>query len=81
LGPIKVSIQQPAPRYAIKGEFDGPSSTKGVTDEKAGKSAAQYDPQPKPSGTRIPTLYAEADKSGLNFELKGADQEWSVDLK
>ena len=82
LGPIKVSVQQPAPRYAVKGEFDVPAgNAKGVADEKAGKSAAQYDPQPKPSGPRIPTQYADSNKSGLDFELKSADQEWSVDLK
>ena len=82
LGPIKVSIQQPAPRYAVKGEFDVPNSNaKGVSDEKAGKTAAQYDPQPKPSGPRIPMQYADSNKSGLDFELKSADQEWSVELK
>ena len=82
LGPIKVSIQQPAPRYAVKGEFDVPGrNTKGVTDEKAGKSAAQYDPQPMPSGPRIPAQYADSNNSGLGFELTSADQAWSVDLK
>jgi hypothetical protein len=81
LGPIKVSVQQPAPRYAVKGEFDVPSASKGVKDEKAGKSAAQYDPQPKPSGPRVPAQYADSNNSGLDFELKSADQNWSVDLK
>lgn len=81
LGPVKVSIQQPSPRYAAKGEFDVPGRAKGVVDEKAGKSAAQYDPQPAPLGTRIPSQYADANRSGLDFDLQSKDQEWSVDLK
>ena len=81
LGSVKVSVQQPAPRYAVKGEFDLPGGgSKGVTDEKAGKSAAQYDPQPMPSGPRVPARYADSNQSGLDFELKSADQDWSVDL-
>lgn len=82
LGPVKVSVQVDAPRSAVKGEFDPPSSAaKGVTDEKAGKAPPSAEPKAKADGVRIPAQYADADKSGLSFELKGADQEWSVDLK
>jgi hypothetical protein len=82
LGPVKVSIQQPVARSAVKGEFALPSSqAKGVMDEKAGKSPTPLEEAPKAAGPRIPTLYADANKSGLDFELKTADQEWSRDLK
>jgi hypothetical protein len=81
-GTVKVSIQPVVPKSAVKGEFDPPplsSAAKGVTDEKAGKSP-NPPPEPKGSSTpRVPPQYAEA--SALTFELKAADQEWSVDLK
>lgn len=81
LGPVKVAVQADAPKVASKGEFDVPSSAaKGVTDEKAGKAAAPP-PEPKAAPPRVSPQYANAEKSGLTFELKGADQEWSVDLK
>lgn len=85
LGPVKVSLQSAAPRSAVKGEFDPPpisSAAKGVIDEKAGKS-----PTPPPvkgkldTGSLLPPQYADPQKSGLSFELKDTDQEWSVDLK
>lgn len=84
-GAVKVSIQPVVPKSAVKGEFDPPplsSAAKGVNDEKAGKSP---NPPPEPKGSpaapRISPQYADAEKSGLTFELKAADQEWSVDLK
>ncbi|AMV23597.1 hypothetical protein VT84_04245 [Gemmata sp. SH-PL17] len=81
LGPIKVSIQTVAPRSAVKGEFDPPSSqAKGVTDEKAGKKSSSAEVS-KVAGPMLPARFADADKSGLSFDLKEPDQEWSVDLK
>lgn len=82
LGPVKVSVQQETARVAVKGQFDPPSSeAKGVKDEKAGtRSPSALEPKAK-GGPPIPAHYADADKSGLTFELKGPDQEWSADLK
>lgn len=81
-GPVKVSVQPAAPRSAVKGEFDRPlsSQAKGVDDEKAGKEPVAP-PAPKAGAPAVGAQYADADKSGLTFELKEADQEWSVDLK
>lgn len=83
LGPVKVSVQPAVFRAAVKGEFDPPpsSAAKGVKDEKAGKSALDDAPKAEKTGPKIPPTYADAEKSGLTFELKSADQEWSVDLK
>lgn len=79
LGPVKVSLQSVTARVAVKGEFDPPpSAAKGVTDEKAGKSQASSEAK---ASTRLPEHYSSPEKSGLTFELKDADQEWSVDLK
>lgn len=84
LGPVKVSVQQTAARSAVKGEFDPPlptSAAKGVADEKAGKSPTQAEAKGKAAGPRLSAHYADSEKSGLSFELKQTDQEWSVDLK
>lgn len=83
-GPVKVSVQAPVERSAVKGEFDPPrvpsSSAKGVKDEKAGKSLAETAPKAAP-GAFVAPKYANPDQSGLTFELTGPDQEWSADLK
>lgn len=79
-GPVKVSVQQEKERIAVKGQFDAPSSeAKGVKDEKAG-AAPPVATRPK-AGATIPARYADANTSGLGFELKQPEQEWSVDLK
>jgi hypothetical protein len=83
LGTVKVSVQAPAERAAVKGEFDPPprtSAAKGVKDEKAGKTAQDNAPK-APPGAALAPKYANPDQSGLTFELKTADQEWSTDLK
>jgi hypothetical protein len=85
LGTVKVSIQSDLPPVAAKAESRGaaPSSAaKGVTDEKAARAPAV--PPVASNGDRtprVPAQYADADRSGLTFELKDPDQEWSVDLK
>lgn len=81
-GPVKVSVQQEPERAAVKGQFAPPSSeAKGVKDEKAGmRSPSAPEPKAK-AGPAIPAQYADAGTSGLGFELKQPDQEWSVDLK
>ena len=84
LGPIKVSVQADLPAVSPKAESFGSavsSQGKGVSDEKAGKAPVPPITEKAAGGARLPTHYADADKSGLSFELKDADQEWSVDLK
>lgn len=81
LGPVKISVQQDLPPVASKAEFSYSSKAKGVEDEKAEKVSAAPVVQGKSEGPRLPSYYADADKSGLAFELNAADQEWSVDLK
>lgn len=84
LGPVKVSLQAVAARIAVKGQFDPPpasSAAKGVTDEKAGKSQVPTGAKAATEGGSLPEHYSNPEKSGLAFELKDADQEWSVDLK
>jgi hypothetical protein len=78
LGPVKVSVQQAPPRVASKGDPTRPGYKEYVHDEKAGRE------QPLPvkhTGPRLPADYANAEKSGLKFDLTSADQEWSIDLK
>jgi hypothetical protein len=83
LGPIKVSLQQDLPAVASKSEYSNtPSSqAKGVSDEKAGKPPASEVKLKTDTGFHLPAQYADAEKSGLTFELTQVDQEWSVDLK
>jgi hypothetical protein len=88
LGTIKVSIQQDLPEVASKADprsaASRSQSKSDVTDEKAAKAPAAP-PPPAPEKTdwkhRLPVQYADAEKSGLTFELKESDQDWSVDLK
>lgn len=75
LGPVKVSIQQFQPRPVPKSEKAAPK------EEIEKKDSGRRDEEPKAVGPTLPAQYADPDKSGLTFELKQADQEWSVDLK
>lgn len=80
-GSVKTSIQQALPRVAARPDptFSG-ASKGGVVDEKA--SASRRGPPPsKNSGPRLPEKYADSERSGLGFDLKQPDQEWSVDLQ
>lgn len=81
LGSVKVSVQQDLPAVASKGQRSLSSQAKGVVDEKAGKSAEPPAVKGQSDGPSRLSRYADADKSGLTFELSAADQEWSVDLK
>lgn len=76
LGPVRVSIQQMQPRSAAKSERGATKAT--YADEKAAAPRAE---EPKSFGPLIPPHYADPDQSGLTFELKEPDQEWSADLK
>ena len=76
-GLVKVSVQQAQPRVPAKAEPGRGGSKAGVVDEKAAAPA----PVARITGPRLPAQYTDPDKSGQTFELKEADQEWSVDLK
>jgi hypothetical protein len=84
LGAIKVSVQQDQPAVASKAEPRVSASSgqeKGVADEKAGRAPSTPVVEKVDRGVRFPAHYSDAEKSGLTFELKDPDQEWSVDLK
>jgi hypothetical protein len=83
LGPVKVSFQQDLPSVAAKSQYDVPlsSEAKGVTDEKASRTRSATANVKGPPGLQLPAQYADAEKSGLTFELNQPDQEWSADLK
>lgn len=84
-GPVRVSIQQVAPSVKPRPDPDLKRKGPGVGEAKDDPAArAARDPapsEPVPMGPMIPTKYADANTSGLSFELTGADQEWSIDLK
>jgi hypothetical protein len=80
-GPIKVSIQSDVPRPASKGQF-----AKGFGEMPAETKDGKRDPAPGPAEPKatwpiVPANYNDPEKSGLSFELKEPDQEWSVELK
>jgi hypothetical protein len=84
LGAIKVSVQQDLPAVAAKAEprgSDSSSQEKGVKDEKAGRAPPAPVVVKGDRRGQLPAHYTDADRSGLIFELKEPDQEWSVDLK
>jgi hypothetical protein len=78
-GKVRVSIQQPPPRPASKSEF---APQGGFKKDPEGKGA---NPPPaaeaKLSGVRIPVSYADPNQSGLEFDLKEPEHEFSIDLK
>ncbi|MBX9625580.1 MAG: hypothetical protein K2X82_17370 [Gemmataceae bacterium] len=88
-GPVRVSVQKPPPRPAPR-----PNPPAGWTGDAKGKIADPVDdrakasrldvveaPPAKTSGPQLPARYADPNQSGLGFEVKGPDHEWSVDLK
>jgi hypothetical protein len=80
-GLVKVSIQQSLPKVAPRPDPTSSAGSKaGVVDEKA-RATRPPAPAAKDNGPRLPELYTDPEKSGLSFELKELDQEWSVDLK
>lgn len=87
LGPVRVSVQQSGPRPTVKADPDltrpaAKAAKASVADEKA--SFRPPDPEPgtgKAAGVRLPYRYADPESSGLSFDLKDPDQEWSVDLQ
>lgn len=79
-GPVRVSIQQPPPRPATKSEV-APRGGPKLDPEGKGSGAAAAAAEPRAAGVRVPPVYADPGQSGLAFELKDPDQEYSVDLK
>ncbi len=81
-GPIRVAIQQGQPYVPPRADPTKSAAKASVNDEKA--NAPRADPPPsnvRQNAVQIPAKYGEADKSGLTFDLKEAEQEWSIDLK
>lgn len=80
-GPVKVSIQQEIARMPVRPEFDQKRMGKGGVGESKDSQLAPP-PSVAPKLTyALPPLYADPANSGLSFDLKAADQEWSADLK
>ena len=80
-GTVKVSIQQALPKVAPRPDPSaGGGSKGGVVDEKADRRRKEPSPA-KDDSARLSTTYTDPDASGLMFELKEADKEWSIDLQ
>lgn len=79
-GPVKVSIQQALPHVPPRPEKPAGLEKVSFVDEKAARKPAPA-PIVKDTGLRLPQIYTDPEKSGLAFDLKDPDQEWSVDLK
>ncbi|MCE9567103.1 MAG: hypothetical protein K8U57_34300 [Planctomycetes bacterium] len=79
-GQVKVSVQQGLPPVSPKGPPTGGSSKLGVVDEKAAKAPVSPG-HVKATGPRLAANYANAEQSGLTFEMHQSNQEWSVDLR
>ena len=82
-GKVRVSItveaNRPMPRPdPVKGS--DPVGGKEAKSDDEGKMARQTTMRPS-ANLLIPAMYADPSKSGLEFELKEADQEYSPDLK
>jgi len=80
-GPIKVSVQPLLPRSFVKAD---PSPSKAAANKSVVDEKASFTPPPeapKTGSARLATHYTDAERSGLSFELKEPDQEWSTDLK
>jgi hypothetical protein len=80
-GPVRVSVQQPPPRPGAKSENAPRVIPKVDPEGKNSKAVFTEIPEPKTSGPRIPAVYADANQSGLSFEVKDPDQEYNIDLK
>ncbi len=88
-GAVKVSLQQAEGRPGAKSEVAPAARKGGVSAEEAKDNQKGASRMPEPTGNpvvpvagpRLPAVYADPDKSGLTFDLKEPDQQWSVDLK
>ena len=77
IGPLKVSLQQAVPRVPKKADPDLNAKEGG---EKKDASLPPPSIAIKPS-FQLPPSYANPEQSGLSFEFKQSNQEWSIDLK
>jgi hypothetical protein len=82
-GPVRVAIQPAAsrvpPRPQSDGKDDDAFARKAMAADDAAKRASKR-PAAGP-GEALPAQYADAGKSGLSFELRSADHDYSPDLK
>jgi hypothetical protein len=79
-GTVRVSVQVPRPRPKPEPE---PEAIQKANKE-AGLKSWQERPQPDQSAARrinLPARYGNPETSELSFELKEADQDYSIDLK
>ncbi len=80
-GLIKVSLQQATPRMPVR---PTPTVSKGKGDFPGEKKDVLLPPPPSTAPELkfvLPKSYTMPDQSGLSFELKEPNQDWSVDLK
>lgn len=82
-GTVRVSIQQHLPYVAPRPEPKYQVRAKANVGESKDKDEERIAPAsiPKTVSNPLPPIYADPTKSGLQFELKDSDQEWSIDLK
>lgn len=80
-GSIKVAIQQSPARPAPKNDPGAARAKGGMGETKDAARPAPPPDEPKANWVVLPPQYQQAETSGLSFEMKAADQEWSVDLK
>ena len=81
-GTLKVAIQQSPARPTPRANPGAGKLKGGMSETKDGRRSDDgAAPEAKPIGPTIPATYANAETSGLNVTLAGADQEWNADLK
>lgn len=83
-GTVTVSIQQALPHIAPRPDPTPMGKAGGAgTGESKDQAARNAPPPSEPVALKspIPSKYMDAKQSGLQFELKDPEQEWSVDLK
>jgi hypothetical protein len=89
-GMVRVSIQVPPPRPRPRPEPDqrkagdsfGKEQARAEDAAKFGRLPERPPPTKAPTSTGgLPARYGDPKTSELSFDLKSADQEWSVDLK
>lgn len=81
-GLVKVSIQAALPHVASRPEPKLELGSKaGVGESKDQARRTAPPPSIEGEASKLPALYTDPEKSGLSFELKQSDFEWSIDLK
>ena len=80
-GPVKVTVQSDVPRPASRANPGRAAFGDVPAETKDGKRDPEPSPEAKATWPIVPPNYNDPAKSGLSFELKEENQEWSVDLK